>query len=66
MYCVCNVAAVCPVTDESGSEPDAAILEEQEALAIQKKMAAQLDDADIGLDMFKVSLMVSYSIYCIM
>ena len=40
----------------SGSEPDAAILEELEAMAIQKKLAAQLDDHDIGLDMFKVAI----------
>lgn len=39
--------------DFSGSEPDAALLEEQEALAIQKKMAEQLEDQDFGLDIFK-------------
>ena len=47
---VCNVYC----RTESGSEPDAAILEEQEALAIQKRMAEQLDDQDVGFDFFKV------------
>jgi hypothetical protein len=31
-----------------------AVLEEKEALALQKKMAAELDDQDFDLDIFKV------------
>lgn len=42
--------------DLSGSEEEegAAILEEREALNLQKKMAAELDDMDFGLEIFKV------------
>lgn len=42
--------------DLSGSEDDeaAAVLEEKEALSLQKKMAAELDDQDFDLDIFKV------------
>ncbi|KAK3091637.1 hypothetical protein FSP39_021428 [Pinctada imbricata] len=41
--------------DLSGSENEesAAVLEEKEALTLQKKMAAELDDLDFGLDIFK-------------
>lgn len=35
------------------SELGTAVLEEQEALAIQKRLAQQLDDQDFGLDTFK-------------
>lgn len=43
-------------SDLSGSEEEegAAILEEREALNLQKKMAAELDDMDFGLEIFKV------------
>lgn len=43
--------------DISGSdgEDGAAALEEQEALALQRKMAEKLDEQDFGLDGFKVS-----------
>ena len=41
--------------DFSGSEPDTALMEEREALAIQRKMAEQLADEDFGLDIFKAS-----------
>lgn len=42
--------------DLSGPEEEegAAILEEREALNLQKKMAAELDDMDFGLEIFKV------------
>ncbi|KAK2172119.1 hypothetical protein NP493_991g00056 [Ridgeia piscesae] len=39
--------------DFSGSEPDTALMEEREALNIQRKMAEQLADEDFGLDIFK-------------
>ncbi|XP_022344725.2 something about silencing protein 10-like [Crassostrea virginica] len=41
--------------DLSGSEEEegAAVLEEKEALNLQKKMAAELDEMDFGLDIFK-------------
>ncbi|XP_060073510.1 something about silencing protein 10-like [Ylistrum balloti] len=41
--------------DLSGSEDEegAAALEEKEALALQKRINAELDDQDFGLDMFK-------------
>ena len=41
--------------DFSGSEPDTALMEEREALNIQRKMAEQLRDEDFGLDIFKAS-----------
>ncbi|XP_064598759.1 something about silencing protein 10-like [Liolophura sinensis] len=43
--------------DISGSEGEegTAALEEEEALALQRKMAEQLDDQDFGLDSFKPS-----------
>lgn len=49
--------------DLSGSEEEegAAILEEREALNLQKKMAAELDDMDFGLEIFKV--MVIFNSY---
>jgi hypothetical protein len=45
-------------SDLSGSDDEegAAVLEEREALNLQKKMAAELDDMDFGLDIFKVWL----------
>ena len=45
--------------DLSGSEDEeaAAVLEEKEALALQKKMAAELDDQDFDLDIFIVGRM---------
>lgn len=47
--------------DLSGSEEEegAAILEEREALNLQKKMAAELDDMDFGLEIFKKKEKVS-------
>ena len=39
----------------SDNEESAAVLEEQEALNLQRKMAAELDDMDFGLDIFKVN-----------
>ena len=42
--------------DLSGSEPEAAALEEQEALAIQQRLLQDMDEDDIGLDIFKVNL----------
>ncbi|CAC5399164.1 UTP3 [Mytilus coruscus] len=41
--------------DLSGSEDEeaAAVMEEKEALALQKKMAAELDEQDFDLDIFK-------------
>lgn len=49
------------MVDLSGSEDDeaAAVLEEKEALALQKKMAAELDDQDFDLDIFKVYIVES-------
>lgn len=41
-------------SDFSGSETDAALMEEQEALIIQRRMAEQLDDEDFGLESLKV------------
>ena len=38
------------IEDEEGN----AVLEEQEALKLQKQMAEQLDDQDFGLEMFQV------------
>ena len=53
-----NILILCFIflIDLSGSEDDeaAAVLEEKEALALQKKMAAELDDQDFDLDIFKV------------
>lgn len=45
-------------SDAIGSEDElnAAILEEKEALALQKKMAQDLDEEDFGLEMFAVSV----------
>jgi len=42
--------------DVSGSENEegAAALEEKEALAMQQKIAEELDEQDFGLDIFKV------------
>ncbi|XP_048759706.2 something about silencing protein 10-like [Ostrea edulis] len=47
--------------DLSGSEEEegAAVLEEREALNLQKRMAAELDDMDFGLDIFKKKEKVS-------
>lgn len=42
--------------DLSENEEEAARLEEEEALYLQKKMAEQLDDQDFGLDFFKVDI----------
>merc|ERR1712165_84856 len=36
-----------------GSDEEAALEEEKEALAIQQKLAQQLDDQDFGLDIFE-------------
>ena len=33
-----------------------AVLEEKEALKLQKKLAEQLDDQDFGLDIFAVTM----------
>ncbi|OWF40834.1 something about silencing protein 10-like [Mizuhopecten yessoensis] len=46
--------------DLSGSEDEegAAALEEKEALALQKRINAELDDQDFGLDMFKEKKLV--------
>ncbi|ELT90709.1 hypothetical protein CAPTEDRAFT_21928 [Capitella teleta] len=38
---------------EMDADVDADLLEEEEALAIQKKLRAQLDESDIGLDIFQ-------------
>ena len=43
-------STVSDIEDEEGN----AVLEEQEALKLQKQMAEQLDDQDFGLDMFQV------------
>ena len=40
----------------SDEEASAALLEEKEALAIQQRLAQQLDEGDFGLDIFAVSL----------
>ncbi|XP_014675436.1 PREDICTED: something about silencing protein 10-like [Priapulus caudatus] len=40
--------------DEGESEEEAARLEEEEALFLQRKMAEQMDEQDFGLDLFKV------------
>ena len=42
--------------DEDNAE---AVLEEKEALKLQRQMAEQLDDADFGLDIFQVVYSVS-------
>ncbi|VDI09763.1 Hypothetical predicted protein [Mytilus galloprovincialis] len=46
--------------DLSGSEDEeaAAVMEEKEALALQKKMAAELDEQDFDLDIFKKTKVV--------
>lgn len=51
-------------SDLSGSEEEegAAILEEREALNLQKKMAAELDDMDFGLEIFKVMIVFNSSL----
>lgn len=51
-------------SDLSGSEEEegAAILEEREALNLQKKMAAELDDMDFGLEIFKVMVVFNSSL----
>ena len=48
---VSHTSVMC--ADFSGSEPDTALMEEREALNIQRKMAEQLADEDFGLDIFK-------------
>lgn len=45
---------------------DAAALEEKEALAIQKKLAAELEESDIGLEVFKVRGLCCYWQQCVL
>ena len=49
-YNVFLCSTVSDIEDEEGN----AVLEEQEALKLQKQMAEQLDDQDFGLEMFQV------------
>ncbi len=58
---LCYLERVSHVEVGSDVEASAAALEEQEALAIQQRLAQQLDDADFGLDIFTVS---THSSYC--
>ena len=64
MYCtcICIIMYMCAVmfavtwvvADFSGDELDPALLEEEEARAMQLRLAEQLDEADFNLDQFIV------------
>ena len=66
MYCICiciimymymymyMCAVMRGVADFSGDELDPALLEEEEARAMQLRLAEQLDEADFNLDQFIV------------
>ena len=43
--------------DFSVSEPDEAIMEEQEAIAMQQRLAEQLTEEDFGMEMFTVRVL---------
>ena len=45
---------LCSIVSDIEDEEGNAVLEEQEALKLQKQMAEQLDDQDFGLEMFQV------------
>ena len=66
IFC-CQVTKLSVTIDANESDAEVAELEEQEALAIQQRMAQQLEDADFGLDFIthlKVSLL-NYINICI-
>lgn len=50
-----NWFASLTLTDFEGEDYDAALLEEQEAKALQRKLAEQMQEDDLGLNIFKVT-----------
>lgn len=49
-----SIISKCACLDFEGENYDAALLEEQEALALQRKLAEEIQDDDLGMDIFKV------------